>query len=77
MRPGDGGSRGIGASIAMALADKGADVALTYERSADRAAEVVRAIEAKGVMCPIQVVGLSAVARVHQVLAAQVRHQPQ
>ncbi|MCJ2129433.1 SDR family oxidoreductase [Methylobacterium sp. E-045] len=43
-----GGSRGIGAAIALALADKGADVALTYEQSADRAAEVVRAIEAKG-----------------------------
>ena len=43
-----GGSRGIGAGIALALADKGADVAITYERSADRAAEVVRAIEAKG-----------------------------
>ncbi|MBY3046120.1 SDR family NAD(P)-dependent oxidoreductase [Rhizobium leguminosarum] len=43
-----GGSRGIGAAIALALADKGADVAITYERSADRAAEVVRAIESKG-----------------------------
>ncbi|MBY5332273.1 SDR family NAD(P)-dependent oxidoreductase [Rhizobium leguminosarum] len=43
-----GGSRGIGAAIALALADKGADVAITYERSADRAAEVVRAIEGKG-----------------------------
>jgi 3-oxoacyl-[acyl-carrier protein] reductase len=43
-----GGSRGIGAAIALALADKGADVALTYERSGDRAAEVVRGIEAKG-----------------------------
>ncbi|MGR9370700.1 SDR family NAD(P)-dependent oxidoreductase [Rhizobium leguminosarum] len=43
-----GGSRGIGAAIALALADKGADVAITYERSADRAAEVVRAIERKG-----------------------------
>ncbi|NKL80034.1 SDR family NAD(P)-dependent oxidoreductase [Rhizobium leguminosarum] len=42
-----GGSRGIGAAIALALADKGADVAITYERSADRAAEVVRAIERK------------------------------
>ncbi|MHC2217279.1 3-oxoacyl-[acyl-carrier protein] reductase [Rhizobium leguminosarum] len=30
------------------LTDKGADVAITYERSADRAAEVVRAIERKG-----------------------------
>ncbi|MGR9307927.1 SDR family oxidoreductase [Rhizobium leguminosarum] len=43
-----GGSRGIGAAIALALADKGADVAITYERSADRAAEVVRAIKRKG-----------------------------
>ncbi|OAV55952.1 oxidoreductase [Rhizobium sp. WYCCWR10014] len=43
-----GGSRGIGAAIALALADKGADVAITYERSADRAAEVIRTIEGKG-----------------------------
>jgi NAD(P)-dependent dehydrogenase (short-subunit alcohol dehydrogenase family) len=43
-----GASRGIGAAIALALADKGADVAITYERSAERAAEVVRGIEAKG-----------------------------
>ncbi|TCK30640.1 NAD(P)-dependent dehydrogenase (short-subunit alcohol dehydrogenase family) [Ancylobacter aquaticus] len=43
-----GASRGIGAAIALALAEKGADVALTYERSAERAAEVVRSIEATG-----------------------------
>jgi NAD(P)-dependent dehydrogenase (short-subunit alcohol dehydrogenase family) len=43
-----GGSRGIGAAIALALAAKGADVAITYERSAERAAEVVRGIEGKG-----------------------------
>jgi NAD(P)-dependent dehydrogenase (short-subunit alcohol dehydrogenase family) len=43
-----GGSRGIGAAIALRLAQEGADVALTYERSADKAAEVVRAIEALG-----------------------------
>lgn len=43
-----GASRGIGAAIALALAEKGADVAITYERSADKANEVVRAIEAKG-----------------------------
>jgi 3-oxoacyl-[acyl-carrier protein] reductase len=43
-----GGSRGIGAAIALALAEKGADVALTYERSADRATEVLRRIEASG-----------------------------
>lgn len=43
-----GASRGIGAAIALALAEKGVDVAITYERSVDRAAEVVRAIEDKG-----------------------------
>ena len=43
-----GASRGIGAGIALALADKGADVVITYERSADRAAEIVNAIENKG-----------------------------
>ena len=43
-----GASRGIGAAIALALADQGADVAITYERSADRAAEVVASIQALG-----------------------------
>jgi NAD(P)-dependent dehydrogenase (short-subunit alcohol dehydrogenase family) len=43
-----GGSRGIGAAIALRLAGEGADVALTYERSAEKAAEVVRAIEGLG-----------------------------
>jgi NAD(P)-dependent dehydrogenase (short-subunit alcohol dehydrogenase family) len=43
-----GAARGIGAGIARALADKGADVAITYERSAERAAELVREIEKQG-----------------------------
>ncbi len=43
----NGGSRGIGAAIAIALAEKGADVAFTYQRSADRAASVVKTIEEK------------------------------
>lgn len=43
-----GGSRGIGAAIALALAEGGADVAITYSRSGERAAEIVRAVEAKG-----------------------------
>ena len=43
-----GAARGIGAAIAVTLAERGADVAITYERSAERAADVVRAIEARG-----------------------------
>ena len=43
-----GGSRGIGAAIAKALAAEGASVAITYERSKDKALEVVGAIEAAG-----------------------------
>jgi 3-oxoacyl-[acyl-carrier protein] reductase len=43
-----GASRGIGAGIAKALAAEGADVAITYEKSAEAAAEVVRAVQALG-----------------------------
>src|SRR5215207_9289192 len=43
-----GGSRGIGAATALALADRGADVALTYNSSTDDAVAVVKHIEALG-----------------------------
>ena len=43
-----GASRGIGAAIAKALAAEGADVAITYEKSADSAAKIVDAIKASG-----------------------------
>jgi len=43
-----GGSRGIGAAIAIALARNGADVALTFHNSADRAQAVVASIEGLG-----------------------------
>jgi 3-oxoacyl-[acyl-carrier protein] reductase len=43
-----GASRGIGAAIAKRLAADGANVAITYARGADAAAEVVKAIEAAG-----------------------------
>jgi len=43
-----GASRGIGAAIAKALAAEGADVAITYEKSADSAAKVVDAIKSSG-----------------------------
>lgn len=44
-----GGSRGIGAASALALADEGADVAISYSSSADQAKAVVAELEAKGV----------------------------
>ena len=44
-----GGSRGIGAETALALAERGYDVALTYRNKAARASEVVMAIEQRGV----------------------------
>ncbi len=43
-----GGSRGIGAATAIALADEGADVAITYVSSPDKAEKVVSQITAKG-----------------------------
>ena len=43
-----GGSRSIGAAIAKRLAADGAAVALTYSASPEKAADVVRAIEAAG-----------------------------
>jgi 3-oxoacyl-[acyl-carrier protein] reductase len=43
-----GGSRGIGAAIALRLARDGADVAITYVSSQERAAAVVREIESLG-----------------------------
>lgn len=44
-----GGSRGIGAAIARALADDGADVAISYSASPDKAKTVVNDLLAKGV----------------------------
>lgn len=43
-----GGSRGIGAAIALALAENGADVALTFQHSIERAQSVVTSIERLG-----------------------------
>jgi len=43
-----GGSRGIGAAVAVQLAKDGADVVITYNQSPDRAAEVVEGVKAAG-----------------------------
>jgi NAD(P)-dependent dehydrogenase (short-subunit alcohol dehydrogenase family) len=44
-----GGSRGLGAATAEALADQGADVAISYVASGDKAEAVVAKLRAKGV----------------------------
>jgi 3-oxoacyl-[acyl-carrier protein] reductase len=44
-----GGSRGIGAAIAKELADQGADVAVSYAASADKAEAVAKELKSKGV----------------------------
>ncbi len=44
-----GGSRGLGAATAEALADQGADVAISYVVSAEKAEAVVEKLRAKGV----------------------------
>jgi NAD(P)-dependent dehydrogenase (short-subunit alcohol dehydrogenase family) len=44
-----GGSRGIGAASALALAEEGANVAISYVASPDKAEAVVNQIRAKGV----------------------------
>jgi 3-oxoacyl-[acyl-carrier protein] reductase len=44
-----GGSRGIGAATARALADEGANVAISYAASADKAEALVGELEKKGV----------------------------
>lgn len=43
-----GGSRGIGAAVALRLAEEGADLALTYEQNAERAGQVVEQVKALG-----------------------------
>lgn len=43
-----GGSRGLGRAIALALAEAGADVAITYTARTEAAQETARAIEATG-----------------------------
>jgi 3-oxoacyl-[acyl-carrier protein] reductase len=48
-----GGSRGIGAAIAKELAEQGADVAISYAVSAEKASAVAIAIEAVGVRAAV------------------------
>lgn len=46
-----GGSRGIGAAVAVEMAKQGADVAINSHSGGDAAAEVIAAVEAQGRRC--------------------------
>ena len=48
-----GGAQRIGKSIALALADRGFDIALHYNRSRDEATQVAQEIRQKGVRCEV------------------------
>lgn len=66
-----GGSRGIGAAIAMRLADEGADVAITYAGNESAANKTVAAVTAAGVTgLAIQADGSDPVAATRAVDAA-------
>ncbi|CAN5120536.1 3-oxoacyl-ACP reductase FabG [soil metagenome] len=59
-----GGARGIGAAIALKLAEDGADVAITYEKSVDKAealAAEIRALGRKAVAIQADAASLEAV----------------
>ena len=43
-----GGSRGLGRSVAVHLAERGTDIILTYRNQQTQAEEVVQQIEGKG-----------------------------
>ena len=64
-----GGSKGIGAGIALGLAQAGADVAVNYHRDADGAARVVREIETLGRRAVALGANVGAVAECHRLVA--------
>ncbi len=46
-----GGARGIGRAIVSEMADRGADVAFNYQNSREKAEELEREVQSKGVRC--------------------------
>jgi NAD(P)-dependent dehydrogenase (short-subunit alcohol dehydrogenase family) len=69
-----GGSRGIGAATARALADEGANVAISYSASADKAEAVVRELKAKGVQANAFKADQAKTAEVDQLVKDVVKH---
>jgi 3-oxoacyl-(acyl-carrier-protein) reductase len=72
-----GGSRGIGRAIVKALADAGADVAFTYQHSAEQAEELARSVSQAGVRCrgyQADVASFEEMSRVVQQVIADLGH---
>jgi 3-oxoacyl-[acyl-carrier protein] reductase len=69
-----GGSRGIGAAIARALADNGADVAISYVASADKANAVVADLETIGVRAAAFKADQAVASEVEQLVKSTVEH---
>lgn len=69
-----GGSRGIGAATARALADDGADVAISYATSADKAQTIVTELEGKGVRAVAFKADQAVPAQVEGVVNAVIKH---
>ena len=62
-----GGSRGIGAASALALAEEGANVAISYVASPEKAEAVVSQLKAKGVQARAFKADTAAFARQHAI----------
>jgi len=69
-----GGSRGIGAASARALADQGANVAISYVASPDKAAAVVAELQAKGIEARAFKADQASSAEVEQLVHDVARH---
>src|ERR1700739_1300524 len=63
-----GGSRGIGAASARALAEEGADVAVSYVASPEKAEAVVAELKAKGVQARAYKADQASVTEVEQLV---------
>lgn len=69
-----GGSGGIGSAIARRLAEDGAAVVINYVRNADKAQEVVAAIEARGGQALAIQADISQVADIHHLFQKAIAH---
>src|SRR5712672_1387379 len=69
-----GGSRGIGAASARAFADEGANVAISYVASPDKAEAVVRELKAKGVEARAYKADQASSAEVEQLVKDVAKH---